>query len=247
MEQRSDATVTIYHFEGSRGFRVVWLCEELLLPYKLVFKQGDQMGSLMAIRTINPLMPMAPVVGYQGELIVESGAILDILLALHGNGRLVPPRESTDFLFHTQWMHFAEATALARMTTERFVSMATGTDVDKLPKGYRAGSASDTFTPIGSAAVLDYASDFLGRHAYFGGAQFTAADVMMEYALRIAKLVVWNDANDYPHVAAWRKQMESRPAYKRAADLATPGALDEYGIPVHSPHPFTRPTPIPST
>jgi glutathione S-transferase len=241
MSRKEDDIPTIYHFEGSRGFRIVWLCEELAIPYKLVFRPRDQMGSLMALRAINPLMPMAPVVRYGGQLLVESGAIADILLAIHGKGRLIPPIGSTDFLFHTQWMHFAEGTALARMTSERFVAMATGTEVDKLPKGYRAGSDNTVFAPIGSTAVLEYASDFLGSHPHFGGAEFTAADIMMEYALRVAKLVVWADSNEFPHVADWRKRMESRAAYKRAKEAATPGPCDEYGIPVHSPHPFTRP------
>jgi glutathione S-transferase len=240
----TDAEIpTIYHFEGSRAFRVVWVCEELGLPYRLVYEPGDQLASLLAFRSFHPLMPISPVMSYRGQLVVESGAIIDILLALHGQGRLIPATGSPDFLFHTQWMHFAEGTALARMTTERMVAIATGTDVDKLPKGYRAAEPGVGFTAVGSAAVFDYVNDFLGKHAYFGGTQFSAADVMMEYAMRIAKLVVWFDTRELAAISAWRNEVEARPAYRRAVDAAAPGELDEYGIPKHSPHPFTRPLP----
>ncbi|GGZ14828.1 glutathione S-transferase family protein [Novosphingobium colocasiae] len=232
---------TIYHFEASRGFRVVWLCEELDLKYDLVFRPGDQFGSLMALQEVLPGMPMAPVMGYAGELIVESGAIIDILLALHGDGHLVPSKTSNDFLFHTQWMHFAEGTALARMTQRRLSAMAAGIDVDQAPRGYDAANRNDGFEPIGAAAVFEFVEAFLSKHPYFGGAEFTAADIMMEYAMRVAKLVVWDDTNRFPNIAAWRKNVMARPAYARAVKASTFGELDDVGVPLHAPHPFARP------
>src|SRR3984957_11594744 len=72
--------LTIYHIEGRRSERVVWLCEELGLPYKLEFKRGDVAGSMQTIREVSPLMPVAPTVKYNGKVLVESGAILEYLL-----------------------------------------------------------------------------------------------------------------------------------------------------------------------
>ncbi|MET0985670.1 MAG: glutathione S-transferase family protein [Steroidobacteraceae bacterium] len=233
---------TIYHIEGSRAFRVIWLCEELGIPYELVFKRGDPAASMATLRTVHPLLPMAPVVRYGGELIVESGAILEILLTRHGKGRLVPAADSADFLFHVQWLHFAEATVMSRMLTERFVAMASGMDVDKMPKGYTVGMDVTAPAMIGSTAVFGYVDDFLSKHAFFGGAEFTAADIMMEHALRVAKLVVWADTNDYQHIKAWRKRVAARPAYECAARAATPGGADEYGLPIATGHPLMRPS-----
>ena len=69
-------------------------------------------------------MPMAPTICLGGEFMVESGTILDVLVARYGRGRLIPPVRASDYLKHTQWMHFAEATAMSRMATDRFVALA---------------------------------------------------------------------------------------------------------------------------
>ena len=238
-----DAAITIHHIEGRRSFRVIWLCEELAIPYRLAFKVGDVLGSLVAMRNAFPSMPMSPVVHYDGEYIVESGAILEILVARHGNGRLAPPSDSKDFLFHQQWMHFAEATLMARMGIERFIAMSTGVDVDKVPRGWTRSMPIDAPMMVGSVGVFDFVEEYLSEHAYFGGNEFSAADIMMQYAVRGAKLVVWIDSADYPHIAAWRRKVESRPAFERAAKAALPGGADEHGLPLGQPLPFPPPPP----
>jgi hypothetical protein len=98
-EQKSGAQtpLTIYHIEGRRSERIVWLCEELGLSYKLEFKRGDVPGSMQAIRQVSPLMPVAPTVRYGDQVIVESAGIIEMLLARHGAGRLRPAVDSPDF------------------------------------------------------------------------------------------------------------------------------------------------------
>src|SRR5688500_10003499 len=64
------APLTIYHLEGRRSERIVWFCEELGLPYKLEFKRGDLAGSMQTIRSVNPLMPVAPTVRYGDQVLV---------------------------------------------------------------------------------------------------------------------------------------------------------------------------------
>jgi glutathione S-transferase len=228
---RSTAGLRIYHIEGRRSFRVIWLCEEIGLPYDLVFKQGDILGSLAMIREAYSLMPMAPVVNYDGQFLVESGAILEILLARHGSGRLIPAVNSVDFLFHTQWMHFAEGTAMCRMGSEFHLAQATGVSVSDLPLGYRAGVAPSALEMIGSAAVFDFAEDFLSKHAYFGGSEFSAADIMMHYALRNARLSVAIEPANFAHISGWLGKIQQRPAYGRATCAATPSGADEFGMP----------------
>ena len=82
--------VTIYHIEGSRGERIVWLCEELGIPYTLEVKRGDQMASMLQIRKVNPGMPVSPTVVLDDQMMVESGAIVEVLLAREGKGKLAP-------------------------------------------------------------------------------------------------------------------------------------------------------------
>ena len=99
---------TIYHLEGRRSERLVWLMEELGLDYNLQYTRGDLGASMAAIRAINPDMPVAPTVTYDGQVLVESGAIIEMILARHGNGRLVPPLDSPDFATHLMWIHYSE-------------------------------------------------------------------------------------------------------------------------------------------
>jgi len=89
--------VTIYHIEGTRGERIVWLCEELGIPYTLEFKAGDPAASMQQIRAVNPGMPVSPTVRIGDLLMVESGAIIELLLAREGKGRLRPAVDSPDF------------------------------------------------------------------------------------------------------------------------------------------------------
>jgi glutathione S-transferase len=80
--------ITIYHLEGRRSERIVWLMEELGMPYKLEFKRGDLAGSMASIKAINPGMPVAPTVKYGDQVIVESGAIIEMILNRHAPGKL---------------------------------------------------------------------------------------------------------------------------------------------------------------
>jgi len=233
--------VTIYHIEGRRSFRVIWLCEELGISYDLVFKPGDVLGSMVQLRKEYPLMPLAPTIRLRGEFMVESGAILDVLVARYGKGQLVPPVESSDYLKHAQWMHFAEATAMCRMATDRFLALATGVEVTAVPIGYRLGEPIDKPALVGSRGIFDYLEDYLSRNRYFGGAEFTAADIMMHYAVRGARLLVWIDLADYPKVAQWKLTVEARPAFARATGAALPGGADEFGLPLGQPLPFSPP------
>ena len=82
--------ITIYHLEGRRSERIVWMMEELGLPYKLMFKRGDLAGSMALIKAINPDVPMAPTVQYGDQILVESGAIMDLIVSRHAPDRLRP-------------------------------------------------------------------------------------------------------------------------------------------------------------
>ena len=82
--------ITIYHLEGRRSERIVWLMEELGFPYALKFKRGDLAGSMALIREFSPVVPMAPTVKYGDQVLVESGAIIELILSRHAPGRLRP-------------------------------------------------------------------------------------------------------------------------------------------------------------
>jgi len=199
----------IYHAEGRRSERIVWLCEELGIPYELKYKRGDVAGSFADIRKINPGMGVAPTVIYNGQLLMESGAIIQLILDREGKGRLVPAVNSPDYATHLLFMHFAEGTLAADAVAD-----------------YRVGRATTGMAPRSAETdgqrAMHYANDFLATHPYFGGSEFSAADIMMVFPTSYAVRMNVADIAKYPNVATWQKKMEDRPAFKRMLAVARP-------------------------
>jgi glutathione S-transferase len=203
------AKITIYHIEGTRGERIVWLCEELGIPYNLDFKPGNPAASMQQIRAVNPLMPMSPTVGIDGAIVVESGAIIELLLARQGKGRLAPAVDSPDFPYYLQWMHFAEGSLAARVIADYRVAQVQGANAQGTAR--RGVSGSDT---------LKFADTFLANHPFFGGQEFSAADIMMLFPMTYAERIKMATLSDYPNIVAWQKRVEERPAFQRMVKVA---------------------------
>jgi glutathione S-transferase len=201
--------LTIYHLEGRRSERIVWLCEELGLPYTLKYSRGDLTASMNAIRAISPLMPVAPTVMYGNEVLVESAAIMQLILDRHGGGRLIPAVESPDYASHLLWMHFSEGSLAADVIAD-----------------YRTARATTGIRPTGDETdgqrAMKFADTFLATHEYFGGKEFSAADIMMWFPSDYADRIKVADMTLYPRLAAWQDRMEARPAFQRMLKVARP-------------------------
>jgi glutathione S-transferase len=214
---------TIYHLEGRRSERLVWLMEELGLPYTLEFKRGDLAGSMASIRAINPAMPVAPTLTYGDQVLVESGAIIEMMLARHGGGKLVPPLDSPDFATHLMWIHYSEGSLASRAIADYRV--------------WQIAPPTARSPLVDSEAVVQYAEDFLATKPYFGGAEFSAADIMMVFPLNFAMQLNIVDASQFPNINAWKEKIEARPAYQAMLAKARPdgmvGSLP--ALPAHAP------------
>ena len=215
--------ITIYHLEGRRSERIVWLMEELGFPYALKFKRGDLAGSMALIRQFSPVVPMAPTVKYGDQVLVESGAIIELILSRHAPGRLQPALDSRDYPDHLMWMHYAEGSLAARLFSD-----------------YRAWTAQppkQRSRLVDSEAVVQFAENFLGQHPWFGGATFSGADIMMMFPLNAATGLNLVEESQFPNVAAWKARIEARPAYQRMLAKARPdgmiGGLPR--LPQHAP------------
>lgn len=219
--------LTIYHIEGRRSQRVVWLCEEIGLPYKLSFRRGDIGASAEAIRAVNPLMPVAPTIRYGDRIMVESGAILELLASRHGQGRLSPQLSSSDYPDYLLWLHFAEGSAMTRFSadTQRMRLSGGKTITPNIFPG-------TSYQLVGTLEVLKFIEAYLSEHPYFGGQQFSAADIMMHFPAVMAAQIPGVNMADYPRFAAWRNTVESRPAFVRATAAALPDGKspDQRGV-----------------
>ena len=207
--------LTIYHIEGRRSERIVWLCEELGIPYKLEYKRGDIAASMKTIHDVSPLMPVAPTVRIGDQVMVESGAIIELILARAGNGRLEPAVNSPDYPYYLQWMHFAEGSFAARAIADYRVALIQGKP--KTPAG--------GYKLVDTEAVLAFMEDFLSKHSYFGGSAFSAADIMMLFPTNLTEAFNVADLSPYPHIIAWRTDVQGRPAYKKMLAVARPDGV----------------------
>lgn len=211
--------LTIYHVEGRRSERVVWYCEEAGIPYTLKFKSNDLRGSMEMAKAINPLMPIFPTVVYDGEVLVESSAILQLLEERHGNGKLAPARDSKEYPKYLQWLHFAEGSAAPRFITEFLLQRAITGETPPVVQSQLGKSDQ----------VLVYLEDHLSRHPYFGGSEFSIADIMMHFNINFITMVAKHDMTPYPKVMDWMQRMEARPAFKKMREVALPNGF--IGIP----------------
>lgn len=215
--------ITIYHLEGRRSERIVWLMEELELPYKLEYVRGSLAGSMAKIRAINPDVPMAPTVTFGDQVLVESGAIMEVILDRYAGGRLQPGLETSDYANHLMWMHFAEGSLAARLFSDYRTWL-------KAPPEKRSRL-------VDSEATVQHAENYLAKHAWFGGAEFSGADIMMMFPLNVATKLNIVDAEQFPLVAAWKEKIEARPAYVRMLAAARPDGMigNLPRLPKHAP------------
>ncbi|MDP3494963.1 MAG: glutathione S-transferase [Hyphomonadaceae bacterium] len=216
-------SITIYHAEGRRSERIVWLMEELGLPYKLEFKRGDLAGSADLIRAVNPAMPVAPTVDIGGQVLVESGAIMETILNRYAPGKLQPEMGSLDYPYHLMWMHYAEGSLASRVIADY--------------RAWQIQPPKERSRLVDSEQVVQYAEDWLGQHPWFGGAEFSAADIMMVFPLNFAMQLNIVDKEQFPKINAWKAKIEARPAYQAMLAKARPdgmvGSLTP--LPAHAP------------
>jgi glutathione S-transferase len=203
--------ITIYHLEGRRSERIVWLMEELGLPYKLEFKRGDLAGSMAAIKQVNPAMPVAPTVDIAGQVLVESGAIIETILNRYAPGKLQPPMDSLEYPYYLMWMHYAEGSLASRAIADYRV--------------WQVAPPKERSRLVDSEQVVQFAEDWLGNHPWFGGPEFSAADIMMVFPLNFAMELNIVDKTKFPKIAEWRSRIEARPAYQRMLAKARPGGM----------------------
>jgi glutathione S-transferase len=200
------AMIIVHHLNNSRSQRVLWLLEELGLPYEIKRYERDPKTNLAPpeLKAITPL-GKSPVIQDGPHTLLESGAILDYLIRRHGDGRLQPDPATATYDEYVQWLHFAEGSAMLPLMLNLYVG--------------RLGEAGAPLQPRIDAEVanyLGYLDSTLGRSPYLVGETFTAADIQMSFIGEIAK--AFGKLGSYPNVAAWVARFQARPAYKQAIE-----------------------------
>lgn len=217
--------IIVHHLETSRSQRVLWLLEELGLPYEIKLYKRDPKTKLAPpeLKKIHPL-GKSPVIT-DGDLVVaESGAILEYLAERYGPqvqgeaARLLTQPGTPEHMQLRYWMHYAEG-SLMNWLVMKLVFMTIPTQ----PMPFFARPIARILCQQVQAKLIDpnltaaagFIESHLAKQAWFAGDRLTLADFQMSFA--VAALMSRGDmAAQCPHIKAYFKKMEARPAYQRA-------------------------------
>ena len=201
--------LTVHHLNDSRSQRVLWLLEELGLPYEIARYQRDAKTRLAPpeLKAVSPL-GKSPVITDEGRTIIESGAIIDFIIRRHGGGRLQPDPASADYDTYQQWLHYAEGSAMLPLMLHLYVS--------------RLKEAGAPLTPRIESEIANHLgfvdTALKGRDWLLG--TFSAVDIQMSFVGEIAGSFGKRAA--YPAIDTWVKRFQTRPAYKAALKKGGP-------------------------
>jgi glutathione S-transferase len=218
-------SITVHHLENSRSQRVLWLLEELGLPYevKRYARDAKTMLAPPELRAVHPL-GKSPVITDGDITVAESGAIIEHLLDAHDpKGRLRPPPGTPERRRFTYWLHFAEGSAMPPLLMKLvFAKVRSGAPflVRPIAKGI-ADAVDKGFIDPNLRSQLAFMEAELDGHDWFAGKAFSAADVQMSFALEAAASR-GGLGQPYPRLRAWLDRIHARPAYGRALERGGP-------------------------
>lgn len=221
--------IVVHHLNNSRSQRIVWLLEELAVPYRIEQHRRDPKTNLAppGLKAVHPL-GKAPVIEDGGLVVAESGAIIEYLVERYGKGQLAPQRSTPEHVRYLQWMHFAEGTLMLHLLARMYLGRVT--DAPHPVRARVDGMVGDE---------LDLVERELAGSEYLAGAQFTAADVQMTFPLEFAAFFDLI-ADRHPRTREYLARVQARPAYRRAIEKGGAYAFEPQSAAAAAP--FPRPT-----
>jgi glutathione S-transferase len=203
----------VHHLNNSRSQRVLWLLEELELPYKIVAYQRDPQTNLAPkeLEAIHRL-GKSPVLKDGEQVVIESGAILEYIVRRHANGRLAPAESSRDWPRYLQLMHYAEGSAMLPVMLLLYTN--------------RLGDAGAPLKPRITDEMdnhFGHLEEELAGAEWFVGGAFSVADVHLSFPIQAARLLY--GLEKFPNLGRFLERVHARPAYKRAIEKGGPYAF----------------------
>ncbi|HVN37411.1 MAG TPA: glutathione S-transferase [Myxococcota bacterium] len=196
----------VHHLNNSRSQRILWLLEELALPYEIVKYQRDATTNLApeSLKKIHPL-GKSPVLTDGDTVVIESGAIIEYVVRRHGKGRLALAESSPDWPLYLQLMHYAEGSAMLPVMLKLYAS--------------RLGEASKPLEPRIHGEFenhFGWLDGLLAHSDWFVGNAFTAADIQISFPIQAARMLF--GLEKFPHLARFLERANARPAYQKAIE-----------------------------
>jgi glutathione S-transferase len=207
--------IVVHHLNNSRSQRILWLLEELKLPYEIKFYQrhAETNGAPEELKAVHPL-GRSPTITDGDKVVTESAAIIDYIIRHHGNGRLQPEVSDPAYDDYVFWMHYAEGSAIQPVILK-----------------VNAARIGEGAAPIEARIERELANDLgyinhcLAGHDYLLGDGLSGADIQLSFAGELAGR--WTDRTKYPNLEAWVHRFQARPAYVAAVERGGAYALAE--------------------
>jgi glutathione S-transferase len=218
--------ITVHHLNNSRSQRVLWMLEELDVPYEV--KRYQRLPSMQAPPELKAVHPLgkSPVITDGDKTIAESGAIIEYLVDTYGGDKLRPAPGTAERRHYTYFLHYAEGSLMPTLFTKLLFSLVPGRVPWFLRPAARmisAGVDKSLLMPQIGAHFMFIEGELMKRE-WFAGAEFSAADIQMSYPLEAASARS-PMIKQMPKISAWLDRIHARPAYKRAIEKG-----GEYGV-----------------
>ena len=199
--------IKLHHLNKSRSKRIIWLLEELGVDYEIIAYQRDSQTFLapLELKAIHPL-GKSPVIEDDGLVITESGAITEYLINKYAADALAPKQGSQEYVDYSQWIHFAESSAILPLLLKMFV------EKDGCETNFMAAYAE-----VEIAKVISYFDESLADKTYLVGEQLTGADIMMSFIVEI--LANNNVLDNFVHLSRYSKQLHSHAGLLKAIEI----------------------------
>lgn len=220
--------ITLHHLEKSQSIRILWLLEELGVPYEVQLYDRDPNTRLAPAeyKAVSPL-GTAPCISDGDVTLAETNAIVDYIMDKHDDGRLRPAPGTdnrADYLF---WFHASQG-SFQPLLTNKFVMMAMTSRAPfflKPAAKMLVGGLDKAFFGPRLSAFMAEAEKALGKHKWFAGEELTAADIVMGYSMELAAHRAGMDAGNYPNAHRFLQQMRAYPSYQRALEKDGKGTI----------------------
>jgi glutathione S-transferase len=205
-------TLIVHHLNNSRSQRILWMLEELGLPYEIKHYQRDSKTMLAPpeLRMVHPL-GKSPMLEEDGRIIIETGAICEYLVE-KADGKLGAPAHRDAALRYRQYLHYAEGSLMPPLLLMLVIN--------RIP--LMGKTAAKRIQPM-IDVHLNYVESELASRPWFAGDEMTAADIMMSFPLEAAGSRAGLDASR-PATIAWLAKIHARPAYQTALEKGGPYA-----------------------
>jgi glutathione S-transferase len=216
--------IRVHHLNNSRSQRVLWLLEELELPYEIVAYARNQ-KTMLAPDTLKAVHPLgkSPVIQDGALTLAETGLIVEYLVDRYGQGRLSPEHGSDAYWRYAYWLHYAEGSLMTPLILKLVLN-----------RLGLLGRPARGFVDAQLKLHFDYLEGELAASPWFAGPEFSAADIMMSFPLEAGSSRAGVDAASKPNLWGFLERIHARPAYQRALERGGKYAYAKPSSPVNA-------------